>query len=186
MNKTIRPDQLDAVYEAVSRPAVDLFNRQGFLVPMLLSVCLQGDEAKVAGIVQIDPALIEKILSQESGKDHIMRMVSEMLDHDSSMCEAMVLRGLPKPDVAVFVAEAWMSANLFSEGGQAVAPSESPDRAECLVIELHLPDKSVLGICPIDEGPPKRCRHGALMLIEGSEVLGPMSRTQTPPRSKMH
>ena len=87
----------------------------------------------------------------------------------------MSKQGFPKPAMLVQIAEAWVSKNLKSRDVNGFKPSGDPNRAEAILIALHTPDRSLIGMCPILDQPTRHAEYGEFEL--NARNFGRMSLT---------
>ena len=87
----------------------------------------------------------------------------------------LIKQGFQKPEMVVQISEAWVSKNLKSREVNGFKPSEDPNRTEAILIALHTPDRSLIGMCPIVNEPTRHAEYGELEL--DARNFGRMSLT---------
>jgi hypothetical protein len=73
-------------------------------------------------------------------------------------------QGFQKPQMLVQIVEAWVSKGVKPEDSNGFKPSEDPNRSEAVLIALHTPDRSLIGMRPILDQPTRHAERGELEL----------------------
>lgn len=137
------------IYGVFAQTAVSLFNDCGGVDPQLIALKLDGsDKSKVQGVMPVDPETLQSFFSSPASKNQLKAFISDALDPKSAFSAQIRSMGVPLPDVLVQINESWsvMAAAPTHPGSL----SEHPDRVEVIVVIVHTPTKSFMGICPID------------------------------------
>ena len=72
----------------------------------------------------------------------------------------MIKQGFQKPAMVAQITEAWVAKSLKSGSSRGLKPSEDPNRAEAILIALHILDRSLIGMCPILDQPTRHAEYG--------------------------
>ena len=72
----------------------------------------------------------------------------------------MIKQGFQKPAMVVQITEAWVSKSLKFGNSRGLKPSEDPNRAEAILIVLHILDRSLIGMRPILDQPTRHAEYG--------------------------
>jgi len=57
----------------------------------------------------------------------------------------MIKQGFQKPAMVAQITEAWVAKSLKSGSSRGLKPSEDPNRAEAILIALHILNRSLIG-----------------------------------------
>ena len=120
------------------------------------------------------PAFAQEILNTESGRDRFKPLLHRVLS-DENFHRHLRDQGFQKPQMVVQITEAWVSKNLKSRDVNGFKPSEDPNRTKAILIALHTPDRSLIGMCPILDQPTRHAEYGELEL--DARNFGRMSLT---------
>lgn len=142
------------LYDRFAKLAVDHYNKNKTHPPMMFMVEL-GD---VAGypprdLTPVDPLLIGKLHNSPESKRLLWELIRSHLERDGPLYEILGRSQGIAPDVVVHISEAWTVRREAFELN--CIPAEQPDREEVLMINMHAPNETMLGMCPI------RCEGGA-------------------------
>ena len=143
---------LDRIHEKFLSSAIEQCAKGG-VAPSL--VALQLDSCgEVVDVFPIPREIVEFYFSSEAGKEMFSVFLREVFMPKSNFRQHLQSNEnvMAIPDVLVQVNEAW-GVKASEIGG--VAPSEHPNRIECLMITLHTEYGSVLTAHPIS-GTPER------------------------------
>ena len=163
---------MKSIYDSFAKKAVEIFNQEGQAESQLF-VIFDSDSEKRA-FFAFPPAFASEILNTESGKDRLKPLLHRILS-DQSFHKHLIKQGFKKPQMVVQISEAWVSKNLKSRDGNGFKPSEDPNRTEAILIALHTPDRSLIGMCPILDQPTRHAEYGELEL--DARNFGRMSLT---------
>ena len=163
---------MKSIYDSFAKKAVEIFNQEGHAESQLF-VIFDSDTADRA-FFAFPPAFASEILNTESGKDRLKPLLHRILS-DQSFHKHLIKQGFQKPEMVVQISEAWVSKNLKARDGNGFKPSEDPNRTEAILIALHTPDRSLIGMCPILDQPTRHAEYGELEL--DARDFGRMSLT---------
>ena len=155
-------EQLATVYEYFAKKAVELFNTEGSVTPQFFMVGLgTSAAAPIISLSAVDPRMVQSLLSSSKGKDMVKPLLRMLLNDDSPFRTMMKKKNLALPDVVVQINEAWMTTPERSPGWKEFEGSleNLPGRQEAIVVAVHGPLQSAMGICPIDDTPVRRARY---------------------------
>jgi len=152
---------MKSIYDSFARKAVEIFNQEGYAESQLF-VIFDSNTADRA-FFAFPPAFAQEILNTESGRDRFKPLLHRILS-DQSFHKHLIKQGFQKPEMVVQISEAWVSKNLKSRGVNGFKPSEDPNRTEAILIALHTPDRSLIGMCPIVDEPTRHAEYGELEL----------------------
>lgn len=158
-------EQLAPVYEYFAKKAVELFNTEGSVTPQFFMVGLgTSPAAPILSLSAVDPRMVQSLLSSSKDKDMVKPLLRMLLNDDSPLRTMMKKKNLALPDVVVQINEAWMATPERSPGWEEFEGSleNLPGRQEAIVVAVHGPLQSAMGICPIDDTPVRRARYQEL------------------------
>ena len=163
---------MKSIYDSFAKKAVEIFNQEGHAESQLF-VIFDSDTADRA-FFAFPPAFASEMLNTESGKDRLKPLLHRVLS-DEKFHRHLSDLGFQKPQMVVQISEAWVSKNLKSRDGNGFKPSEDRNRTEAILIALHTPDRSLIGMCPIVDEPTRHAEYGELDL--DARNFGRMSLT---------
>jgi hypothetical protein len=152
---------MKSIYDSFAKKAVEIFNQEGHAESQLF-VIFDSDSERRA-FFAFPPAFASEILNTESGKDRLKPLLHRVLS-DENFHRHLSDQGFQKPQMVVQISEAWVSKNLKSRNVNGFKPSEDPNRTEAILIALHTPDRSLIGMCPIVDEPTRHAEYGELEL----------------------
>lgn len=169
---------IEYVYEFFAAQAVGLFNENHDIAPQLFLVYLEDlPEPLIAALGAIDPGTVAKLHQSSDSKEVLGALIRELLVRGMPPSATPRLpEGMPAvPDLVVHISEAWMATG----GDIDTPPSQRADRREAVMVTVHMPDRSFLGLCPIDT-KTRHCELGKLDMQ--LEVAGKLAVHDEPRR----
>lgn len=172
-----RLEQFISVYDEFARRAVALFNEKGEVPPMLFGVAMNPElDVQIRIAIQMSTEMVATMMSQPNGVHLVREFTAKMLDSESDLCQQMAKQGVPTVEAVVFVSDAFMAAGMPAPG-ESTTVSERSDRMECLAVTVTTAERTEVGFCPIETGPPQQCVYRELILIgDDGVVVGNMVR----------
>jgi hypothetical protein len=168
----IRPEQFVTVYDDFARQAVEEFNRNGSVHPMLYGVAMsKTQDLQIAGVATMAPQMVLKMHDSAEGQEALMQFVDKMLDHESDLCRQMQRQGVPLAEVAVHVTETWVGYGYPKAEEANASPAQRSDQHEAVVVTVTSPERTEIGMCPIESEPQRRCVYQELKLSDDETVL---------------
>lgn len=141
---------LEAVYDEVMPKAIELFNKNGQLPPVLLLVSMAEEEGAITFIDGVPPQLTNVLQRTKSSKNLMMALIASLLHEESPVRATLMQAGYPRPDLVVHLTDAWCLTNAKSEGPVQGSLAEHPDRHEALLIAMHTAFGTATQMLPVE------------------------------------
>jgi hypothetical protein len=173
MGRAITRADFEAVFASFAPDAVDIFNADGKVNPMLFCVTLGAQSGEISAMGAFDPDFVAGFYNDRTGrgKDVLRVFIQGLTTPGSPMRAAMQEDQHLLPDIVVQISEAWMGTATSAEHWAALkakygSVEHVPGRTEGILIALHSSGYSTLGSCPI-LGNPRRAELGTLTTEDG-------------------
>lgn len=177
---------LEAVYDEVTPKAIEMFNKNGELPPVLLLVSMEAEEGTIGFIDVVPPELTNMLQRTNGSKNMLMALIASVLHEESPVRATLMQAGYPRPDLVVHLTEAWCLANAKDVEDLKGSISEHPERQEALVVAMHTAFGTTTQMLPVEPGTrqvtytPYEDRFGSIKgRMQVSSWMGPRSNVPT-------
>ena len=151
----------------------------------LLFLQMSDDQpGEVAKVAALDPVLVMAMQENRIKKDAMTALVRHALGGEgeaSPIREGLRAQMGLRPDMAVFINEAWVAKTTPEayRAGHRPAPSEQPDRSEALVVMVHVKEHTYTNILPITGKGKERHVESEPFKVAPSEKAAPLGGALT-------
>ena len=108
MSRALTNDDVEIIYEACAKFAVNEFNEHKELAPNMTGLALGSGPGEVKSSCPMPDNLMRILFSSPEAKHKVRPMIMQMLEPGSMLREALPKFGIDAPDVVVMMNEGWM------------------------------------------------------------------------------
>lgn len=181
---------LNELYNVVMKAAIKEFNKEGELAPGII-VAKLGEDHKIEKVSTLPHDITHFFFKNGETKELFGQFIRGLLDPEPELVEKYE-RGEIKipffPNVIMHISEAWTVKVDNGDPMPDEAPSEHPNREECIICCVNIPHHAFIGMCPIEENP-RRAKFQPLefgMSADGGHVEGRLTSVDRDEAHTLH
>jgi hypothetical protein len=161
---TLGPETLAHLYSHFAGAAVRNFNASTprYCAPQLLVLELSEQDPRVIeNMAAFSPEEVHTFFEDESGRAHLEATLRALLSGDPLQFQPLVHDALHQVHLVVQINESWVTTAKPEALGLSTPAGQ---RAEAIVVALHSPLGTFMGVNPIADAPKRHASVGPLLL----------------------